>query len=594
MMPGPVPVLTAVTGRWEAPLVAGLERGNCGVQVVRRCADLGELLAAAQAGLARAVVVSADLPRLDGEALAGLRARGVPVVVLAEPGAPGTAQRLRLLGVPAPLPADATADAVAEAVLAAVAGQDSGPIIAGGAAGHPGDVAGVPAPGPGTGRSVPGAPPGASAPGSVPGPAGSRAASVGWPPPDGPPPDGPPADGPPAAASPPGLPSRLPPGESSFSSSSASSAAVDPVPGAGAGVGSGGPAHGSASNGSASHGSAPGPAEGSGAGGARPGRLLAVWGPTGAPGRTTVAVTLACELARAGYPTLIADADTYGPSVAQTLALLDESAGLAAAVRAANQGSLDLQRLAVLAPAVQPGLRVLTGIPRPGRWPELRPSGLRTVWQLARSLAAWTVVDCGFGLESDEELSFDVTVPRRNGATLCTLAEADLVLVVGAADPLGLHRLVRGLQDLREVLPTGTSRRVVVTKVRDASVGSPARHNVTDALARYAGVRDAVLVPDDRAACDAAMLVGRSLAEVAPQSPARQALAGLAAELAPDCGTAGRGRQVTAGRWASGWIGGWRRHGPAPGTGRVGGTGRGGGTGRVAGTGRTPTPDPSS
>lgn len=281
----------------------------------------------------------------------------------------------------------------------------------------------------------------------------------------------------------------------------------------------------------------------------RPGRLVAVWGPTGAPGRTTVAVALAVELALAGHRTLIADADTYGPSIAQTLALLDESAGLAAAVRAANQGVLDLQRLAVLAPQAQPGLRVLTGIPRPARWPELRPSGLQVVWRVARSLASWTIVDCGFGLESDEEVSFDVAGPRRNGATLCTLAEADHVLVVGSADPIGLHRLVRGLQDLREVLPPGTSRRVVLTRVRESSVGSPAPRKVAEALARYAGVHDAVLVPDDRAACDAAMLAGRSLAEVAPQSPARRALAQLAAQLAAAAaGTIGeQGRPVAAG-----------------------------------------------
>ncbi|MFZ5872503.1 MAG: chromosome partitioning protein, partial [Actinomycetota bacterium] len=56
-------VLTAVTGAWEAPLVTGLERGT-GVVVVRRCADLTELLSAAAAGQARAVLLSADLRRL--------------------------------------------------------------------------------------------------------------------------------------------------------------------------------------------------------------------------------------------------------------------------------------------------------------------------------------------------------------------------------------------------------------------------------------------------------------------------------------------------------------------------------------------------
>ena len=44
--------------------------------------------------------------------------------------------------------------------------------------------------------------------------------------------------------------------------------------------------------------------------------LAAVWGPKGAPGRTTVAVNLAFEAAAAGGEVLLADADTYGGAVA--------------------------------------------------------------------------------------------------------------------------------------------------------------------------------------------------------------------------------------------------------------------------------------
>ena len=35
------------------------------------------------------------------------------------------------------------------------------------------------------------------------------------------------------------------------------------------------------------------------------------------------------------------------------------------------------------------------------------------------------MVDCGFCLEADEEISFDTVAPRRNGATLAMLADAD-------------------------------------------------------------------------------------------------------------------------------------------------------------------------
>jgi Flp pilus assembly CpaE family ATPase len=121
--------------------------------------------------------------------------------------------------------------------------------------------------------------------------------------------------------------------------------------------------------------------------------------------------------------------------------------------------------------------------------------------------------------------------PRRNGATLSALEAADVVLAVGAGDPVGLQRLVRGLGDLAEVLPDVRAR-VVVTRVRSSSVGPSPERRVREALERYAGVHDVVVVPDDRPAVDAALLAGRTLAESAPGSPARRAVADLAAELA--------------------------------------------------------------
>lgn len=264
---------------------------------------------------------------------------------------------------------------------------------------------------------------------------------------------------------------------------------------------------------------------------AQEGRLVAVWGPTGAPGRTTVAVTLADEVARLGLSVLLADADTYGGAVAQLLGLLDEAPGLAAAARACNHGTLDPATLARLATAVDSRLRVLTGISRADRWPELRPASLEAVWAQCRRLAAVTVVDCGFSLEQDEELVFDTAAPRRNGATLVTLESADVVVAVGAADPVGMQRLVRGLADLRETVP-GASIRVVANRVRRGVFGGDPASGVREALSRHAGVVDPVLVPHDPAGCDAMLARGRTLADVAPDSPARPALAGLAAELA--------------------------------------------------------------
>ena len=70
------------------------------------------------------------------------------------------------------------------------------------------------------------------------------------------------------------------------------------------------------------------------------GRVVVVWGPAGAPGRTTVAVSLAAVLARRSRRTTLVDADPYGGSVAQHLGILDEVSGLLSAARLAADGTL--------------------------------------------------------------------------------------------------------------------------------------------------------------------------------------------------------------------------------------------------------------
>jgi Flp pilus assembly CpaE family ATPase len=265
------------------------------------------------------------------------------------------------------------------------------------------------------------------------------------------------------------------------------------------------------------------------------GRVLAVWGPTGAPGRTTVAIGVADEAARLGVSTLLVDADPYGGTVAQTLGLLDESAGLALACRDAVAGRLDPTRLAQQSRQLRPNLRALTGITRADRWPELPPVAVQAALAQARHLSALTVVDCGFCLEQDEELSYDTAAPRRNGSTLAVLESADTVVCVGAADPVGLQRLIRALDELREVLP-GAAPLVVVNRVRATVLPGEPQREIAAALQRWAGIDAAAYLPAAPAVLDLAMRTGATLAEAAPVSPLRRAMAELARQLtgAPD------------------------------------------------------------
>jgi MinD-like ATPase involved in chromosome partitioning or flagellar assembly len=260
------------------------------------------------------------------------------------------------------------------------------------------------------------------------------------------------------------------------------------------------------------------------------GSVVVVWGPGGAPGRTSLAIALAGELAATGVSVALADADTHGAAVAPSLGLLDEAPGFAAACRLAGTGSLTTAELDRVASTHRGGFRVLTGIGRPARWPELTAERVAGVLDAVRAWASVTVVDVAASLEQDEELVSDVAAPRRNAATVEALRRADRVVAVGSADPVGLARLLRGHAELLEhVTPDRVT--VVVNKVRSGAIGLDPAGQVRSTLERFGGVAPAHLVPWDPAGFDAALLSGRSLAEAAPRSPARSVIRSLAADL---------------------------------------------------------------
>ena len=147
-----------------------------------------------------------------------------------------------------------------------------------------------------------------------------------------------------------------------------------------------------------------------------------------------------------------------------------------------------------------------------------------------------TVVDCAFVLEADEEISFDTMAPRRNGATLALLGEADVVLAVGSCDPAGLERLIRGLAELADAVPAAAPK-VVLNRCR-ASVGST--DEAVAAVRRFAGATVIATLPEDRAATDRAWRRGVSLADAAPRSALRSAVRNLASSLHPVPDRAGR------------------------------------------------------
>ena len=261
------------------------------------------------------------------------------------------------------------------------------------------------------------------------------------------------------------------------------------------------------------------------------GEVVTVWGPAGSPGRTTIAVNVAAELAAAGHTVALADVDTHSGSVAPTLGLLDEAPGFAAACRLAGADSLDLQQLERIGQrylSAHGSFWVLTGIGRPSRWPELSAQRVLATLRECRNWVDYTVVDTGFSLENDEEISSDLHAPRRNAATIAALREADHVIAVGAADPVGLSRFLRAHVDLMEALVTDRVT-VVMNKLRPGAIGPSPAAQVTSSLERFGGITDPVLIPHDQAALDAAVLSGKTLFDTSAKSAARVAIGGLVA-----------------------------------------------------------------
>ncbi|GAA1985326.1 AAA family ATPase [Microbacterium pumilum] len=273
-------------------------------------------------------------------------------------------------------------------------------------------------------------------------------------------------------------------------------------------------------------------------------KIIAVWGPAGAPGRSTIAIELAVELARGGRQVGLVDADTHAPSIALTLGLADEGPGFAAACRQGEFGLLDARELTrVSTPLGRSGVHVLTGLNRPSRWPELSETRVAAALAVCRGWADYTVVDVAAPLERDEEIMSDLAGPRRNAATLATLRSADLVVAVAGADPIGVSRFLRGHSELRATI--GATRVVVLAnKIRPGALGIDARGQVRRTLERFGGIEDVWFVPQDPRSADAALLAARSIAEIAPKSPFTLAVRRFVGEavVAPPSTTVSRGR----------------------------------------------------
>ena len=231
--------------------------------------------------------------------------------------------------------------------------------------------------------------------------------------------------------------------------------------------------------------------------------VVAVWGPVGAPGVTTTAISVSSVCAQAGLSTLLCDVDTRGSSIAIALGVMDETPGFAAACRLAGRNELTISEIGRIVNTVErDGVRfsVLTGVPRASRWAEVGSAKVRSVLDLVKGIYDVVIVDVGFGAEENEWID---DAPQRDGAAREILRRADSVIAVGTSDAVGVSRIIRGLDEIRDLCepPVLILNRVVPGSGADAA---DAIHRFSDHIVR------SIIPADGRAGVDEALGRARS------------------------------------------------------------------------------------
>jgi len=254
--------------------------------------------------------------------------------------------------------------------------------------------------------------------------------------------------------------------------------------------------------------------------------LIGVLSGWGSPGRTTLAVNLAAELAARGGSPLLIDADLWGASVKQNLGLDPDGTGLAAALRAVERGTFDSGGLLRLTEE-RDGIRVLGGLNKSERWREVSGVALESFWDVVRTWPGYVIIDGPVRLPAGDEDVVGSFGPAPNDMWNSIWAAATDVCLVGSADTVGVHRFVNFYLDLED-----PPRHIAINRVRASAAGPGARESIRELLARFAGISDPILIPEDEQV-DRAVLAAAPLIVAAPRAPARHAVETLSDRFLP-------------------------------------------------------------
>lgn len=259
------------------------------------------------------------------------------------------------------------------------------------------------------------------------------------------------------------------------------------------------------------------------------GRVVVVYGPTGSPGRSTVALGLAESWAQAGERVCLVDADTVAPSLAFMVGMTEDVSGVLVAARYADQGALDARSLGSSCRRLKDRLWLMSGIGSPDRWLYVRPAALDRVWQSCARHFDRVVVDVNPLLntvEADDPLAG--ALPARDSTTRSALRASDTVVLVSRSDPLNMSRLLTDIPSIQGLLDHARIE-VVVNRVPRRKTAI--RSRVREALMESGYTFPAYLIPDD-AAVPTCIASGALLGEVSVSGRVRRSFRRVRDQLA--------------------------------------------------------------
>jgi MinD-like ATPase involved in chromosome partitioning or flagellar assembly len=232
-------------------------------------------------------------------------------------------------------------------------------------------------------------------------------------------------------------------------------------------------------------------------------RTIGVWGPSGSPGKSTIAIGIADSLARAGKKVLLVDVDIHNPSLALMLGVIEKSQSLSTvldAMRLNASPSLWVD-LVVSVRTSRGSFDLVAGISSPDRWSEVRFDDLRALSPI-QNLYDFVVFDMATPVS-------DVENSRRNGLTLDLLKSVDDLFVLGRPDLVGVQRLAESLLELRRIRRASQIHLVFNQTSTHGSVGT-----ALDAFELLARERINAVIARDRRVFSTALAQGTTISRV--------------------------------------------------------------------------------